>query len=169
MTAARLYAFGLSAGLMASLVGVSCEAPTAPHADFDLAGRHAEVTCATCHAPVDAPFEELRGATCTQCHLATIEDRLAANPQLDHPWLDNCEGCHTAGINWEQTGFGNHTFPRQHGNADGECNACHGEPATSTNWSCLTCHPNERNEHDDVPGFRNEDSACIECHPDGQE
>jgi hypothetical protein len=40
-------------------------------------------------------------------------------------------------------------------------------------FSCLTCHEHNQSEmddeHDDVPGYVYESTACYGCHPTGEE
>lgn len=61
-------------------------------------------------------------------------------------------------------------FPIAQGDHAVDCNTCHGEFDSFTQWSCLTgCHAATKTDgdHGNMPGYEYTSSACYACHPRG--
>jgi hypothetical protein len=128
------------------------------HDFFPLTSAH-ELTCERCH--VNGTYEGLDPA-CASCH----EDDRPAN---HYPGQD-CGTCHEP-TRWEDATY-DHTFPVPHEGAD-QCDECHLAAPDYSNPSCIHCHEHRQSEmndkHDEVGGYVWESSACIDCHPTGDE
>lgn len=133
-----------------------------------------QTDCAACHTP---PANHYSGA-CRNCHTNTsdwrdvnfdhtgfTDCRACHTPPAGHyPW--QCSACHAPGA-WLPASF-NHPFPMTHGDANGNCAACHvGETRA---WTCTNCHnADEMNEEHADEDIFNITNRCIECHADGRE
>jgi hypothetical protein len=119
---------------------------------FPLLGKHAALSCATCHA--DRSFTAA-GTNCAACHADTHHrGRLGRAP--------DCATCHvpTSWTLWRfdhgrQTGF---ALDGRHRTLT--CHACHARPAASANidGGCVTCH-----RADDIHRGRF-GKRCADCH-----
>jgi hypothetical protein len=78
---------------------------------------------------------------------------------------------------WQPAFLSNHDplFPIYSGEHDGEwsdCQDCHSNPATFTEFTCLTCHEHRQDEmdqkHQGIPGYAYESISCLSCHPRGE-
>ncbi len=130
--------------------------------------------CSTCHAP---PGNHFSGA-CRNCHTDTGNWH---NATFDHAGLTDCQACHARPQNhfagqcsdchntnsWEGATF-SHSFPLDHGDANGNCASCH--PSGGSDWTCYGCHDENRmiNKHNEE-GISNIGGRCLECHADGRE
>jgi len=130
--------------------------------------------CSACHA---APANHFSG-TCSSCHQDTTNFR---NASFNHAGLTNCSGCHQPPANHytgqcsachNTTTFSgatfSHSFPINHGGANGQCASCHPGNDTHT-YTCFTCHDQQR-----IIGKHNEEgigdiSNCVRCHASGNE
>jgi hypothetical protein len=108
---------------------------------------------------------------CVDCHLSDYQSTSDPN-HAAAGFSTDCEICHDT-KDWEHADF-DHSFPisgGDHGSLD--CSDCHLSPGTFANPSCIHCHEHNcrdmEDEHDDVPAFACVSSACIQCHPTGQE
>jgi hypothetical protein len=82
----------------------------------------------------------------------------------DH-YSGQCSDCHNTNT-WEGATF-NHSFPVDHGNANGNCAACH--PSGGSDWTCYGCHSEAEMIHKhDEEGIPNITGRCLECHPNGE-
>jgi hypothetical protein len=119
-------AFGTSCGSCHSIV--AWKPSTFDHnlSAFPLTGAHSNQPCTACH--IGGVFKETPTA-CASCH----------NEPAYHAGLfgTNCATCHSTS-NWNGTYTGPHTFPMQHGSANGACATCH--PSTLAQWTCYNCH-----------------------------
>ena len=120
--------------------------------------NHYDGQCSLCHStsawkPATFNHSAIGGADCSQCH----------QPPANH-FPGECKGCHTDTGNWRNASF-NHSFPLNHGEANGNCGACHtsGVPGPAP---CSVCHDQGKmdEKHREV---RNYDGNCLACHPNG--
>ena len=136
---------------------------------FALVGKHAEVSCESCHAVPG--FEPLFDADdqndCYACHAADYEnaqslDHVAANFSTD------CLQCHTVTV-WQNATF-DHVevsdgFALVGAHEGLACQSCHvspdfevlGDPGGQND--CYACHASEH--EDEHPGFPTD---CLQCH-----
>ncbi|MHC4959592.1 MAG: hypothetical protein ACYTGN_14595 [Planctomycetota bacterium] len=129
------------------------------HQFFPLTGAHAVIACNACHiGNVFGPLPR----DCLSCH----QDDQARAPNHD-VFPRNCEQCHNTSA-WEGAPF-NHRF-RIQGPHNVACNTCHTSPNVV---NCLSCHDHNRtdmdDEHSEVDGYTYASSACIQCHPTGED
>lgn len=125
---------------------------------FPLEGRHAEISCESCH--VERVF---RGTPleCVRCH---------AEPQIHAGFFGlECQYCHTAEA-WVPASLLQHAFPLDHGD-EGEqaCEVCHTE--TYDAYTCYGCHEHQperiADSHAEEGVSAAELSDCAGCHLDG--
>lgn len=123
---------------------------------YPLRGRHASVTCASCHDPVKAWGQKPAFAACGDCHRDAHAGRatLAGKPA-------DCATCHTV------EGFARSTYTvAQHAKSGYPLEGLHARVA------CATCHVRlSRGERADVVGtsgvlLRPLHDACVRCHVD---
>ncbi|MFQ5654722.1 MAG: hypothetical protein ACE5GW_08330 [Planctomycetota bacterium] len=152
-----------------------CHAPTtwrdarfAHTAGFPLTGTHGAIPCESCH--IGGSFSSLP-TDCAACHL----DEYNATTDPDHVSAGfpmNCEACHNT-VTWAGAGFSHPFFPvsGDHGGLD--CTDCHPAGGNFAIFTCIDCHAHEQgetdDEHDEVGGYVYASSACLNCHPTGQE
>jgi hypothetical protein len=127
----------------------------------DRPANHFSGQCSACHTTDGwggASFSHQGLTDCQSCHSS---DRPANH------WQGQCSQCHSPG-NWQTIQLASHTFPVNHGNANGRCSSCHNVPETSVN--CYVCHDAARMEAKhaeenifDIAG------RCLSCHPTGRE
>jgi hypothetical protein len=125
---------------------------------FPLEGRHASITCESCH--MDKIFSGTPTA-CAGCH---------AEPVIHAGFFGlECQNCHNVQA-WFPAQMSLHTFPLDHGESGGlECQVCH--PQRYTQYTCYGCHEHEpastaaEHEGEGIP--ETELSACAQCHPSG--
>jgi hypothetical protein len=144
----------------------ACHQPTAwQDATFDhdlsrfpLTGAHTLLACESCHA--SGSFGGL-SAACVSCH---------ADPTYHRGLFGySCASCHNTWA-WRPTPYnGPHSFPYNHGGADGTCSTCH--PSALTGYTCYSCH--EHNQGEIANKHREEGignlNNCVRCHPSGRE
>ncbi len=121
---------------------------------FPLTGLHKNVACAKCH--INGQFKGT-STICSACH---------QEPQFHLGLFPNpCETCHSTN-GWSPAIFNqNHTFPLNHPDVK-SCKDCHTN--TLNEYTCFTCHDQNRmtSKHAEE-GIRNI-SNCIQCHASGQ-
>jgi len=132
--------------------------------------------CETCHHSFNtwegADFDHGSiSSGCADCHLDDYQATSDPN-HMAAGFPTTCETCHDTN-DWEDADF-DHSFPITSGDHGGlDCADCHVTPGVYVNPSCIDCHehncPDMFDEHDDVRDFVCISSACIQCHPDGQE
>lgn len=131
-------------------------------------------TCASCHSTStwrDASFSH-RGISngCAVCH----QDDYDGTNDPNHAaagFPTSCELCHDTN-DWDGADF-DHDFPIDSGDHKNlACADCHLAPSSFRTFSCTHCHAhNQRemnDEHDRVPDYVWQSSACYACHPNGQ-
>lgn len=129
---------------------------------FPLTGRHAFVSCTSCHA---------RGKTtrrfCASCHLDPHQGRLS----------DSCDTCHSA-VSWNATAAQERhrltRLPLDGAHAIADCAACHQRAAertwTGTPAQCFACHEDDYRRSDVHPRHDGGGTSapfsrdCTECH-----
>ncbi len=134
------------------------------HSFFTLAGGHDGPECFACHG--EAPKEEA-DPTCSVCH-----------GRPPGHYAGACDVCHDV-YGWDGAvadDFDHRPFfPTPHEGVS-QCSSCH--PAGDGNYglfTCTDCHEHRRSETDEdhyeegVPDYVYESSACLECHPDGDD
>jgi hypothetical protein len=127
---------------------------------FILDGKHAEISCESCH------FDKVFSGTptlCVECHV---------EPEIHVGYFGvQCENCHTAEA-WAPAKMQAHTFPLDHGE-EGliPCEVCHVNRYTE--YTCYGCHEHQpeeiidKHQEEDISGPRLED--CAACHATGEE
>lgn len=128
------------------------------HSD-DRPANHYSGQCSACHSTSSwqgASFSHKGLTDCQSCHTAPSGH-----------WAGQCSQCHTTS-GWGKVSVSGHTFPMEHGDANGECSACH--DGTSSNVNCYRCHNKADTEkkHQEE-GILDIAGRCLECHPDGKE
>jgi hypothetical protein len=120
---------------------------------FPLAGRHADVACATCHTAETPPRVPLKGLanTCAGCHEDPHRAQFADGPGSP----TTCDRCHTPQA-WTSTTFSHaqSRFPLDGRHQDLSCSACH-KPETDARGPFVRYKPQ---------GIR-----CEDCHGTPQE
>jgi mRNA-degrading endonuclease YafQ of YafQ-DinJ toxin-antitoxin module len=137
---------------------------------YVLAGAHALISndCAVCH---NGDYNSTPN-TCFGCH-ADDYNQTTDPPHQSVQFPTDCESCHTQSA-WEPSTF-NHDgqyFPIYSGSHEGEwdqCSDCHTNPSNYAIFTCLPCHPQPETDedHQGIPGYMYESTACLACHPDG--
>ncbi len=138
---------------------------------FPLRGAHTSVSCSECHSNGYAGTP----TDCAACHQMDFEQ--TTNP--DHQQLGfsmDCASCHTESA-WDPATFDHDgmyfpIYSGNHANEWNQCSECHTTAGNFALFSCVDCHehndPNElADDHNDVPDYRFESTACLECHPNG--
>ncbi len=124
---------------------------------FPLTGAHLAVACTRCHA--------------NNVFVGTPQDCLSCHGEPDyHAGLlgTDCAGCHnTAG--WTPARFAaTHSFPLNHGFAQGSCRTCH--PSYLGTYTCYGCHEHkqatieQRHQEEGIANLHD----CARCHPQGR-
>ncbi|MFQ5638095.1 MAG: hypothetical protein ACE5IR_08900, partial [bacterium] len=143
---------------------------------FPLLGRHSLVDCQNCHPNQQQGDFALLTTECISCHqqeyLATENPNHVANS-----FSPSCQECHNLN-DWQPALFPNHDaffpiFTGEHDGAWNDCSDCHTNPASLSDFSCLTCHKHRQSkmdeEHRGISGYDYESNACFSCHPTGSE
>ena len=138
---------------------------------YPLLGAHASLDCASCHNGVYTNTPN----TCVGCHLPDY-NQTNDPPHASAQFPTDCETCHTQTA-WVPSTF-NHDaqyFPIYSGKHKDEwnvCSDCHPNSGNYAVFTCTTsCHPQSstNDDHNGVPGYVYESSACLNCHPDGSD
>jgi len=139
------------------------------HSSFQLLGTHATLECAECHS--SGVYQGLP-SDCVDCHLSDYQqtndpDHIAAGFPTD------CEICHRGSdLSWDQGTFDHVWFPINSGaHRNFECSDCHPSGGNFSIFNCTgACHPRSETDpdHDEVPGYVYNSSACYSCHPNGE-
>ena len=135
---------------------------------YILSGAHTNLSCNKCHTNGCAGTP----ATCYGCHQTDYNQTTNPN-HASAQFPTDCELCHNQ-QSWIPSTF-NHDglyFPIYSGKHNGtwsSCTQCHPNPSNYAIFTCLTCHTQSatNNEHNDVPGYSYNSTACLSCHPDG--
>ncbi len=108
------------------------------HSGFPLTGKHADVTCTSCH--VGGKFAEL-GTACASCHLPDFQKTTNPN-HASAGFPQTCETCHTT-TQWQGAVFDHNTtaFPLTGKHTATSCATCHvGGQFAGLGTACATCH-----------------------------
>jgi hypothetical protein len=137
---------------------------------YPLVGIHGHLPCAACHIPPGNQliFDPASPDDCLACHEA---DYLREHGGTGFPI--ECAACHSQ-TRWSDVTFDHdgQFFPINSGSHQGRwdaCQDCHVVPGNLSVYSCIVCHTagDTNQDHDEVPDYVFEDSACLSCHPDG--
>lgn len=144
---------------------------------FNLLGAHEGLACASCHASpgLAGIFQPASDQDCIACHENDYEDEHAGSgvPQT-------CLDCHNQD-DWDDAEFDHDReyFPiysGEHRDAwDRQtCTTCHLQPENFLFFSCEgACHEHTEDrmnrEHRDVGDYVFASTACLRCHPDGDD
>jgi hypothetical protein len=139
---------------------------------FPLTGQHRSLSCEACHAGGFAGTP----TDCYACHEDDYEQTTDPNHQAAG-FPTTCELCHTPngweGATFDHDGLYFPIYSGEHAGEWGDCSDCHVNPNNFGTFSCITCHEHNQQEmdeeHEDVPGYVYESSACYACHPTGEE
>jgi len=142
------------------------------HDFFPLTQGHDIDECARCHTGTD--YSKV-SPECITCHEGDYLASLNPNHQTIN-LSTSCAECHTTNEGWQPAKFEDHDaqyFPIYSGTHKGEwddCVTCHTDPNNYAIFTCTTCHENPEtdNQHDAVLGYSFSSSACIACHPNGE-
>ena len=137
---------------------------------YVLNGAHAGIAndCATCH---NGNYNTTPN-TCAGCHQADYDATTDPNHFQAH-FPNDCASCHNESA-WQPATF-NHDgqyFPIYSGKHQAtwtQCTECHTNPANYTEFTCVTCHqnPETNDQHNGIPGYIYQSTACLACHPTG--
>lgn len=119
--------------------------------DYELTGRHSEITCVSCH--VDEQYENTP-SECIGCHQE--DDSHMGKNGIE------CQDCHNT-IDWAESLFDHFTktgFALTGAHSEIECESCHtgNKFENSLESDCYSCHA-EDDSHNGVNG-----TACGDCH-----
>jgi hypothetical protein len=127
---------------------------------YPLDGRHAQVDCAKCHKPAEAPqavvFAGLPHASCVDCHRDPHAGALGPR----------CTDCHTT-MGWKQIigerfDHARTRYPLEGRHAAVSCAKCHGDRGAKPAFAaCTDCH---RDAHDGAGRSRPGWLTCERCH-----
>ncbi len=150
------------------------EPATFDHANtnFPITGAHVPLNCIDCHAAgyVNTPTD------CFSCHDTDYNNTNSPNHQAAG-FPTDCMVCHNTS-NWNQTTWDHdgQYFPIYSGKHQGEwnnCVDCHVVPTNYQVFECIFCHEHNRpdmdDDHSEVTGYVYESTACLNCHPDGED
>jgi hypothetical protein len=136
-------------------------------------GVHAALRCADCHR--QAAVQQFSGPVtpCAACHQSSFQ--ATTNPShVALAFSHQCETCHQL-TTWNFALFRQHDaiFPVYSGTHAGkwrDCATCHTNAGDYTVFSCTVCHMQGRTdaEHQGMPGYAYQSSACLMCHPTGR-
>jgi hypothetical protein len=138
-----------------------------PRTDYPLTGKHADVSCASCHKPElppDARFRKLAFERCGGCHNDQHRGEFAARDSGE------CKPCHTTS-GFRPTLFSTEAhaataFPLAGKHVASPCSACHAAPRPRldlhlTKQACADCHANP---HGDQFAKEMAQGGCAHCH-----
>jgi len=133
---------------------------------FALVGRHAQVSCATCHTN-----NVYKGTPrdCVGCH-RPLYDRTRSPNHAAAGFPTTCQSCHrNSDASWTQGTF-SHRFPITSGPHKTACASCHQSSGSFATFTCLGCHQRAKTDeqHKERSGYRYESLACYGCHSNGR-
>ncbi|MEE9432422.1 MAG: hypothetical protein V3V16_15355, partial [Melioribacteraceae bacterium] len=141
---------------------------------YPLLGAHKTIAndCAKCHST----GYENTPTDCFSCHKQNYEN--TANPNHKSAGFStDCESCHNLNA-WQPASFDhdNQFFPIYSGKHNGkwnDCSDCHSNSSNFQIFECVTCHEHNQTDMDDnhkeVNGYIYQSTACLACHPTGDE
>ncbi len=137
------------------------------HAQFQLIGKHQEVTCESCHpatqlstGPVQVQYTNLEFNSCLSCHEDAHEDSFGSDCASCHSpddWHSISKDLTRIEFDHETTGFllvGSH--------ARAKCVSCHGQPPRRDQEIYITLIGNT--DRNSFPRLRSDN--CLSCHVD---
>lgn len=135
-------------------------------------GRHASLPCQDCHRSTGVQPFSAAVEPCVGCHRASYD--AAANPRhADLSFGTRCDECHQL-VAWQPALFATHDawFPiyrGEHAHVWNGCASCHPVATDYRQFVCTTCHADGPTtaEHQGIPGYQWESTACLGCHPAG--
>jgi hypothetical protein len=142
---------------------------TFDHETWPLTGAHASTSCSECHG---GGVYAGTPTACFACHQTEYNNTTDPN-HVTAGFPTTCQACHSTST-WSGATFNHTWFPIVGGDHGGfTCTECHQVPGNFTIFSCIHCHDHRQtemdDEHEDVPGYVWQSSACYQCHPNGQE
>lgn len=135
-------------------------------------GVHASLPCADCHRSTGVQPFTAAVAACVTCHRPAY----AATQNPSHAALGlgtRCDECHQLAV-WRPALFARHDavfgiYRGEHAGSWRSCATCHPVASDYRVYTCTTCHANgpTTREHEGIPGYGWESTACLGCHPGG--
>ncbi|MCP4703216.1 MAG: hypothetical protein GY865_01280 [candidate division Zixibacteria bacterium] len=136
-------------------------------------GRHINTwtDCSDCHtnAAIRAEY------SCISCHEhnQTDSDNMHGGMNGYTYQSSSCLSCHPVGEVGTFTDHDPQFFPIYSGThiaTWGDCSECHTNPATRSEYSCLSCHIHTETDpiHSGMNGYLYQSAACLSCHPTGE-
>lgn len=124
----------------------------------DRPANHFSGQCSACHSTSTwqgATFSHQGLKDCNSCH----------TPPANH-WSGQCSQCHSTN-GWGSINVSGHGFPMNHGDAGGDCYACH--DGAKSNVNCYRCHDRAETEKKHTEeGILDIAGNCLACHPNGE-
>jgi hypothetical protein len=139
------------------------------HSWWPLRGAHAAVECFRCHGNDSYSGTPDR---CEDCHKADY-DRVSSPSHTTLGFSRDCRECHRESA-WSPAlgGWHDRLFPLRGDHRSLECADCHTGGSTST-FTCTGCHAHEKtrmdSKHRGKGGYVYESTACLSCHPRGDD
>lgn len=137
---------------------------------FVLTGAHLTAECISCHESGYAGTN----TECFGCHSGEYNSTTSPNhASVGFPVL--CQDCHSTN-SWLPAQFDHdgQYFPiysGKHKDKWTSCLDCHRLPNNYSIFSCIDCHEHNQqsmnNDHSEVTGYVYESTACLSCHPNG--
>ncbi len=145
---------------------------TINHDFFPLSLGHDIKDCKACHKTGNYADTS---ADCVTCH--QNDYNRATNPNhISAHFPTDCVACHTTNPGWTPATFDHDAkyFPIYSGKHKDEwnnCIQCHPSPSNYAVFTCVSCHKQSEtnNDHDEVNNYVYESTACLQCHPDGND
>jgi hypothetical protein len=140
---------------------------------FPLTGAHVAAGCAQCHG--DGVYRG-KNMVCVSCHQADFDGTTDPNHRTAR-FPTDCAACHSTAV-WDGARFDHDAqyFPIYAGKHAGKwttCATCHTNNTSYAVFTCLTCHEHNQTKMDDKhrerTGYRYESTACLSCHPRGDD
>ena len=138
---------------------------------FALTGAHRSADCAACHTSgyTGTPSD------CYACHQADFEGTTDPD-HLTSGFGTDCAACHGTTA-WEPSTWDHDPlFPittGRHANEWVSCADCHVVAGNYSTFECIFCHEHNQTDmdrkHDEENGYQFLSTACLDCHPRGEE
>ncbi|MEW6194875.1 MAG: hypothetical protein AB1521_06960 [Bacteroidota bacterium] len=138
---------------------------------FVLTGQHITTSCNSCHQGQTTGTSQL----CYSCHSTDYNSTTNPNHTTSN-FPTTCQDCHTTS-GWTPSTFDHDGsyFPIYTGKHRGKwdlCSDCHTNQSNYSVFSCINCHEHSNQtevnkDHDEVPNYVYQSTACYNCHPRG--
>jgi hypothetical protein len=145
---------------------------TVNHDFFPLTLGHDIQDCTQCHTTSNYSDAD---PNCVSCHQLDFDNTNDPNHQAAN-FPTDCVACHTtnpgwAPANWDHDGQYFPIYSGKHNDEWDTCFDCHTNSNDYSVFTCLTCHTQNstNNDHSEVNDYVYESSACLQCHPDGED